>query len=302
MAIARHQQLKELEPGLHALFGLTYSTYEGEDEGLFDQQTSDRAFEEEVMLYGFGAAATKLEGGSVQFDEAGEAWTSRYTHETVALAFAITEEAMEDNLYDRLATRYTKALARSMYWTRQVKAASVYNNAFNSSFVGGDGVALCSTAHPLTYGGTFSNRPTTGVDLSEQALEDASIAIQGFVDERGIPAAIKIQRLIIPKELVYVAKRILGSDGRVGTSDNDLNALKTLGVVPSVKVNHYLTDTNAWFLKTDTDDGLKCFNRVRMQTKMDGDWDTGNVKYKARERYSYGWSDPRGIYGSPGST
>lgn len=302
MTISRSQQLKELEPGLRALFGLEYNTYRNQHTKLYKILTSDRAFEEEEMLYGFGAAQTKAEGGSFAFDEAGEAWTARYTHETIALGFSLTEEAMEDNLYTSLSKRYTAALARSMHYTLQVKAAAPFNNAFNAAITYGDGVAAASTAHPLTIGGTFSNRPTVGVDLSETALEDAVIAIQGFVDERGIPVALNINRLAIPKELAFVARRILGAELRSGTNDNDPNALREFGSVPDVTVNNFFTDTNAWFLLTDATDGFKMFERVALATKMDGDFESGNAKFKARQRYSFGLSDPRGFYASPGST
>lgn len=302
MAFSRAQELKELVPGLNAIFGIEYNRYDNEHTMIFDTEKSDRAFEEEVLFTGFGAAPTKQEGAGVQYDEAAESWVARYSHETIALAFAITEEAMEDNLYDKLAPRLTKMLARSMSHTKQVKAANVLNNAFSASFLGGDGVALCSTAHPLYGGGTLANRPATDADLSETSLEDATIAIEGWTDDRGIPQAIKVKKLIIPRQLKYVAERLLESDLRVSTGDNDLNALKSMRAIPEgFAVNHRLTDSDAWFLKTDCPDGLKHFQRVAMQTKMEGDFETGNVRYKARERYVFGWSDYRGLYGTAGA-
>ena len=302
MAISRSQLVKELEPGLNALFGMEYDRYEGEHAEIFDTESSDRAFEEEVMLVGFGNAPTKSEGAGVDFDNANEAYTARYSHETVALAFALTEEAIEDNLYDRLGARYTKALARSMAHTKQVKAASVLNNAFNAAFSGGDGVELCSTAHPLVSGGTNSNRPTVAADLNETSLEAAVIGISQWTDERGLLIAAQPRKLIIPPALQFVATRLLDTDGRVGTADNDINALRNNGSIPEgYAVNHYLTDTNAWFLMTDVPNGLKHFVRTPMSTSMDADFDTGNSRYKARERYSFGVSDPLGIYGSPGA-
>lgn len=302
MAINRAQLVKELEPGLNALFGLEYDKYPEECKQIFDSESSDRAFEEEVMLSGFGEAATKAEGGGVTYDSASEAWTARYSHETIALAFAITEEAIEDNLYDRLSARYTKALARSMRHTKEVKGANVLNRAFNSSYLGGDGLELISTAHPLTSGGTLANEPSTATDLNETALENAMIDIAAFVDERGLKIAVQGQKLIIPAELQFVAERLLKSEGRVGTADNDLNALRSSGMLPQgYTVNHYLTDSDAWFVKTDAPNGMKLFERAKVKTSMEGDFETGNVRYKARERYSFGWSDPRAIYGSPGA-
>ena len=302
MAFNRTQELKELVPGLNAIFGFELKQYENEHTEIFDSETSDRAFEEEVLFTGFGAAPTKAEGASVMYDEAAEGWIARYNHETVAMAFAITEEAMEDNLYDKLAPRLTKMLARSMSHTKQVKAANVLNNGFSTSYLGGDGEPLFDTAHPLSGGGTLANRPSTDADLSETSLEDACIAIEGWYDDRAIPQAIKVKKLIIPRQLVYVAKRLLDSDGRVATPDNDLNALKSTNSVPGgYVVNHRLTDPDAWFLKTDAPDGMKFFTRVKMQTKMEGDFETGNVRYKARERYTFGWSDWRGMYGTTGS-
>ena len=302
MAISRSQLVKELEPGLNALFGLEYNRYENEHAEVFDSESSDRAFEEEVILSGFGAAPVKSEGEGVSFDTAQEGYTSRYTHETIAMAFAITEEAIEDNLYDRLAGRYTRALARSMANTKQVKAANVLNNAFNSSFTGGDGVELCSAVHPLTNGGTFANELSTAADLSETSMEQSLIDIAAFVDERGLKVALQGAKLIIPKELQFTAERILKTPGRVGTSDNDINAMANMGMIPQgYRVNHYLTDTDAFFIMTDAPNGLKQFVRSPIKTAMEGDFDTGNVRFKARERYSFGFSDPRGIFGSPGA-
>ena len=302
MAISRSQLVKELEPGLNALFGLEYNRYENEHSEIFDSESSDRAFEEEVILSGFGSAPVKSEGEGVSFDTANEGYTARYTHETIAMAFAITEEAIEDNLYDRLAGRYTRALARSMANTKQVKAANVLNNAFNSSFTGGDGVELCSAVHPLTNGGTFANELSTAADLSETSMEQSLIDIAAFVDERGLKVALQGAKLIIPKELQFTAERILKTPGRVGTSDNDINAMANMGMIPQgYRVNHYLTDTDAFFIMTDAPNGLKQFVRSPIKTAMEGDFDTGNVRFKARERYSFGFSDPRGIFGSPGA-
>ena len=302
MAISRSQLVKELEPGLNALFGLEYNRYENEHAEIFDSETSDRAFEEEVILSGFGAAPVKSEGEGVSFDTAQEGFTARYTHETIAMAFAITEEAIEDNLYDRLAGRYTRALARSMANTKQVKAANVLNNAFNSSFTGGDGVELCSAVHPLTNGGTFANELSTAADLSETSMEQSLIDIAAFVDERGLKIALQGAKLIIPKELQFTAERILKTPQRVGTSDNDINAMASMGMIPQgYRVNHYLTDTDAFFIMTDAPNGMKQFVRAPIKTAMEGDFDTGNVRFKARERYSFGFSDPRGIFGSPGA-
>jgi len=302
MAISRAQLVKELEPGLNALFGLEYKRYENEAAQIFDSESSDRAFEEEVMLSGFGTADVKPEGSGVQYDDAQETYTARYTMETVALAFALTEEAIEDNLYDRISSRYTKALARSMATSKQVKGANVLINATASSgYTGGDGVVLVSSAHP-TLNGNQSNRPTTYSDLSETSLEQALIDIAGYQDERGLKIAAQGMKMIIPKELEFTAKRILKSQGRVGTADNDINAIKSMGMVPQgYTVNHYLTDTDAWFVKTDVPNGLKHFVRAPLKTAMEGDFDTGNVRYKARERYSFGWSDWRGIYGNTGA-
>ena len=302
MAISRSQLVKELEPGLNALFGLEYSRYENEHAEIFMTETSDRAFEEEVMLTGFDSAEVKQEGAPVVFDQANEAYTSRYTHETIALAFAITEEAIEDNLYDRLASRYTRALARSMANTKQVKAAAVLNNGFNSSFTGGDGKELLATDHPLANGGTFSNELSTAADLNETSLEQSLIDIASFVDERGLKIAIQGRKLIIPKELQFTAERLLKTPLRTSTSDNDINAIKNMGMIPEgYRVNHFLTDTDAFFIITDAPNGLKHFVRSPIKTAIEGDFDTGNVRFKARERYVFGFSDPRGIFGSPGA-
>ena len=302
MAISRAQLVKELEPGLNALFGLEYKRYENEASQIFDNESSDRAFEEEVMLSGFGTADVKPEGQGISYDDAQETYTARYTHETVALAFALTEEAIEDNLYDRISSRYTKALARSMATSKQVKGANVLINAFAASgYDGGDGESLCGNAHP-TLNGNQSNVPSTAADLSETSLEQALIDIAGFQDERGLKIAAQGMKMIIPKELQFTAERIMKSQGRVGTADNDINAIKNMGMVPQgFTVNHYLTDTDAWFIKTDTPNGMKHFVRAPLKTAMEGDFDTGNVRYKARERYSYGWSDWRGIYGNAGA-
>jgi hypothetical protein len=300
MAISRSQLVKELEPGLNALFGLEYNRYDNEHAEIFITETSDRAFEEEVMLSGFAAAAAKSEGAPVVFDDATEAYTSRYTHQTFALAFAITEEAIEDNLYDRLAARYTRALARSMSQTKQQIAADVLNNAFSSGVIGGDGVELCATNHPLANGGTFSNELATPADLSETSLEQSLIDIAAFVDERGLKIALQGTKLIIPKELQFTAERILKSPLRVATADNDINAIKNMGMIPQgYRVNHFLTDTDAFFIMTDAPNGLKHFVRSPIKTAIEGDFDTGNVRFKARERYSFGFSDARGIFGSP---
>lgn len=303
MAISRSQLLKELLPGLNGLFGLEYKRYGEEWKELFETESSDRSFEEETKLSGFGSAPVKSEGAGVTYDTAGEAFTSRYTHETVALGFSITEEAIEDNLYDSLSSRYTKALARAMSYTKQVKGASVLNNAFTSGVNGGDGVVLCATNHPLVNGGTNSNRPAAGIDLNETAIEAAVIQIAAWTDERGLLIAARPRKLVIPPAYMFVAKRLFGSDLRPGGADNDVNAIRVMNVVPQgTSVNHFLTDTNAWFLLTDCPNGLKHFNRVSMSTNMEGDFETGNVRYKARERYSFGWSDPLGAFGSPGST
>jgi hypothetical protein len=303
MAITRSQLVKELEPGLNALFGLEYKRYENEHEEIFAIETSDRAFEEEVMLTGFGTAPVKTEGAGLSYDNAIESFTARYTHETIAMAFALTEEAVEDNLYDRLSGRYTKALARSMANTKQVKGASVLNNAFTGGqYAGGDGVALCSDAHPTALGPNFSNTPAIAADLNETSLEQGIIDVAAFTDERGLRVALTVRKMIVPKELQFTAERLMKSTLRTSTADNDVNAIKSMGLVPEgYAVNHFLTDTNAWFLMTDAPNGLKMFERSPIKTAFEGDFDTGNVRYKARERYSFGWSDPRGIYGSPGA-
>ena len=305
MAISRSQLLKELLPGLNALFGMEYKKYGDEHKEIFETESSDRSFEEETKLSGFGAAPVKSEGAAIAYDNAQEAWTARYTHETIAMGFSITEEAMEDNLYDSLSARYTKALARAMAYTKQVKAASILNKGFtgtgNPTY--GDGQVLFSTAHPLVSGGVNSNRPTTGADLNETSLEAAVIQIAAWTDERGLLIAAKPRKLIVPPALQFVATRLLETELRVATADNDLNALKSNGSIPEgYTINHYLTDTNAWFLTTDVPNGLKHFVRMAMNTSMDGDFDTGNVRYKARERYSFGVSDPLGIFGSPGAS
>ena len=303
MAISRAQLLKELLPGLNALFGLEYARYGEEHKEIYETEASERSFEEETKLAGFGAAPVKNEGQAIAYDNAQEAFTARYNHETIALGFSITEEAVEDNLYDSLSARYTKALARAMAYTKQVKAAAVINNGFSGSYVGGDGVSLFSTAHPLTNGGTNSNRPTTGADLNETSLESAVIQIAAWVDEKGLLIAAKPRKLIVPPSLMFVATRLLETNLRVGTTDNDVNALKNNGSIPEgYTVNHYLTDTNGWYLTTDVPNGLKHFERTALTNSMDGDFDTGNVRYKARERYSFGWSDPLGMFGSPGSS
>ena len=301
--ISRSQLVKELEPGLHALFGLEYKRWEREHAEIFTEETSERAFEEETLITGFGAAPTKSEGASVEFDSAAEQWTARYVHETVALAFAITEEAVEDNLYDTLSKRYTAALARSMAYTKQVKAANVLNNAFSTSFPGGDGKPLITTDHPTVAAGDQANEPSTAADLSESSLENAIISIGGFADDRNIPVAVQARKLVIPKELAFTAQRILKSDLRVGTADNDTNALRTMGMLPeSYVVNHYLTDTDAFFILTDmTNTGLKMFQRRPLKTSMEPDFETGNMRFKASERYSFGFSDWRCIFGSPGA-
>ena len=301
MAISRNQLVKELEPGLNALFGLEYNRYENQHEEIFTKETSDRAFEEEVMLSGFANASVKPEGSAVTFDNAQETYTSRYQHETVALAFSITEEAIEDNLYDRLSSRYTKALARSMANTKQIKAANVLNRAFNSSFTGGDGKELCATDHPTIFG-TVSNELATSADLNETSVEQALIDIAAFTDERGLKIAARGVKMIIPSDLQFTAERIMNSANRVGTADNDINAVKSMGMIPQgYVVNNYLTDTDAFFIITDVPNGLKYFERSPIKTSMEGDFDTGNVRYKARERYSFGFSDFRGIFGSPGA-
>ena len=298
MVISRMQLVKELEPGLNALFGLEYDRYENQDKEIFDSESSDRAFEEEVMLGGFANAAVKPEGQGVSYEDAQETYTARYTNETIALAFALTEEAVEDNLYDKLSTRYTKALARSMANTKQVKAAAVLNNAFDANFAGGDGVELCSTVHP-TLAGTFSNELATAADLNETSLEQSLIDIAAFTDERGLKIAAQGTKLIIPSALQFTADRLMKSEGRVGTADNDINAVRNMGMIPQgYTVNHYLTSAKKFFIKTDVPNGLKHFVRAPIKTSMEGDFDTGNVRYKARERYVFGFSDPRGIFGS----
>jgi hypothetical protein len=303
MAISRAQLLKELLPGLNALFGLEYARYGEEHKELYETEKSERSFEEETKLSGFSAAPVKSEGSAIAYDNAQEAFTARYNHETIALGFSITEEAVEDNLYDSLSARYTKALARAMSYTKQVKAANVINNGFSAAYPGGDGVALFSTAHPLVNGATNSNRPSTNADLNETSLENAVIQIAAWTDERGLLIAAKPRKLIVPPALMFVATRLLETSLRVGTTDNDINALKNNGSIPEgYTVNHFLTDNNAWFLCTDVPNGLKHFERTPLQNSMDGDFDTGNVRYKARERYSFGWSDPLGMFGSSGST
>jgi len=303
MAISRAQLLKELLPGLNALFGLEYAKYGEEAAEIFETESSDRSFEEETKLSGFGAAPVKNEGAAIAYDNAQEAWTARYNHETISMGFSITEEAIEDNLYDSLSARYTKALARAMAYTKQVKGAAILNTAFTAGPTYGDGQTLCSTAHPLVSGGTNSNRPTTGADLNETSLEAAVIQIAGWTDERGLLIAAKPRKLVLPADLQFVATRLLDSDLRPNTADNDINALRNNGTIPEgYTVNHYLTDTNAWFLLTDVPNGLKHFVRTPMQTSMDADFDTGNSRYKARERYSFGVSDPLGVFGSPGAT
>jgi hypothetical protein len=302
MAISRAQLLKELLPGLNALFGLEYARYGEEHKEIYETETSERSFEEETKLSGFSAAPVKNEGSAIAYDNAQEAFTARYNHETIALGFSITEEAIEDNLYDSLSARYTKGLARAMAYTKQVKAASVLNNGFSAQFVGGDGVSLFSTAHPLVNGGTNANTPVTAADLNETSLEAAVIGIAAWTDERGLLIAAKPRKLIIPPSLMFVATRLLETELRVGTNNNDINALKNNGSIPEgYTVNHFLTDVNAWFLTTDVPNGLKHFERMPLQNSMDGDFDTGNVRYKARERYSFGYSDPLGVYASPGS-
>jgi hypothetical protein len=301
MAISRSQLLKELLPGLNALFGLEYQKYENEHAEIYETENSERSFEEEVKLSGFGAAPVKNEGSAIQYDTAQEAFTARYNHETVAMGFSVTEEAMEDNLYDALSARYTKALARAMANTKQTKAASLLNTGF-TTFNSGDGVTLFNASHPTVSGNVNSNRPSVAADLNETSLEQAVIDIAGYVDERGLLIAARPRKLIVPTALMFVATRLLETDLRVGTADNDINAINNNGSIPEgYRVNHYLTDNDAWFLITDVPNGMKHFVRTPMQTSMDGDFDTGNVRYKARERYSFGVSDPLGIYGSPGA-
>jgi hypothetical protein len=304
MAISRAQLLKELLPGLNALFGLEYAKYGEEHKEIYETESSERSFEEETKLSGFAAAPVKNEGSAIAYDNAQEAWTARYTHETIAMGFSITEEAVEDNLYDSLSSRYTKALARGMAYTKQVKAAAILNTGFTGSGnpTYGDGQVLFSTAHPLVSGGTNSNRPSTGADLNETSLENAVIQIAGWTDERGLLIAAKPKKLVVPPSLMFVATRLLETELRVGTADNDINAIKNNGSIPGgYTVNHFLTDTNAWFLLTDVPNGLKHFVRTPLQNSMDGDFDTGNVRYKARERYSFGVSDSLGVFGSPGA-
>jgi hypothetical protein len=302
MAISRAQLLKELLPGLNALFGLEYARYGEEHKEIYETESSERSFEEETKLSGFSAAPVKNEGTAIAYDNAQEAWTARYNHETIALGFSLTEEAIEDNLYDSLSARYTKGLARAMAYTKQVKAAAVINNGFSSSYAGGDGAPLFSTLHPLVSGGYNSNTPSTAADLNETSLENAVIQIAAWTDERGLLIAAKPRKLIVPPALQFVATRLLETELRVGTTDNDINALKNNGSIPEgYTVNHFLTDSNGWYLTTDVPNGMKHFVRTPLQNSMDGDFDTGNVRYKSRERYSFGWSDPLGMYGSPGA-
>jgi len=303
MAISRAQLLKELLPGLNALFGMEYSRYGEEHKEIYETETSERSFEEETKLSGFSAAPVKNEGSAIAYDNAQEAWSTRYTHETIALGFSITEEAVEDNLYDSLSARYTKSLARAMAYTKQVKAAAVLNNGFSNTYAGGDGVSLFNASHPLISGGVNSNTPSTQVDLNETSLEAAVIQIAAWTDERGLLIAAKPKKMVVPPSLMFVAKRLLDTELRVSTADNDINAIKQMGAIPEgYCVNHFLTDTSAWFLTTDVPNGMKHFVRTPLQNSMDGDFDTGNVRYKARERYSFGWSDPLGMWGSSGST
>jgi hypothetical protein len=302
MAISRAQLLKELLPGLNALFGMEYATYGEQHKEIYETETSERSFEEETKLSGFSAAPVKNEGSAIAYDNGQEAWTARYSHETIALGFSLTEEAIEDNLYDSLSARYTKALARAMSYTKQVKASAVLNNGFSASYVGGDGVALFSNAHPLVGGGTNSNIPSTPADLNETSLEAAVIQIAAWTDERGLLIAAKPIKLVIPPALQFVATRLLETELRVGTADNDINAIKNNGSISGgYTVNNFLTDTNAWFLTTDVPNGMKHFIRTPLSNSMDGDFDTGNVRYKSRERYSFGWSDPLGMFGSAGA-
>ena len=301
MAISRAQLLRELLPGLNALFGLEYARYGEEHKEIYETETSERSFEEETKLSGFSAAPVKNEGSAIAYDNGQEAWTARYNHETIALGFSLTEEAIEDNLYDSLSGRYTKALARAMAYTKQVKAANVLNNGFSGSYAGGDGKALFANDHPLVSGGTNSNIPSTPTDLNETSLENAVIQIAAWTDERGLLIAAKPKKLVIPPALQFVATRLLETELRVGTTDNDINAIKNNGSIPEgYTINHWLTDPNAWFLTTDVPNGMKHFVRTPLQNSMDGDFDTGNVRYKARERYSFGYSDPLGMYGSQG--
>ena len=302
MAISRAQLLKELLPGLNALFGLEYARYGEEHKEIYETESSERSFEEETKLSGFSAAPVKNEGSAIAYDNAQEAWTARYNHETIALGFSLTEEAIEDNLYDSLSARYTKGLARAMAYTKQVKAAAVINNGFSATYPGGDGVALFSTSHPLVGGSTNGNTPTVAADLNETSLENAVIQIAAWTDERGLLIAAKPRKLVVPPALQFVATRLLETELRVGTTDNDINALKNNGSIPEgYTINHFLTDTNGWYLTTDVPNGMKHFVRTPLSNSMDGDFDTGNVRYKSRERYSFGWSDPLGMYGSPGA-
>ena len=303
MAISRAQLLKELLPGLNALFGMEYARYGEEHKEIYETETSERSFEEETKLSGFSAAPVKNEGSAIAYDNAQEAFTARYNHETIALGFSITEEAVEDNLYDSLSARYTKSLARAMAYTKQVKAAAVLNNGFSNTYAGGDGVSLFNASHPLISGGVNSNTPSTQVDLNETSLEAAVIQIAAWTDERGLLIAAKPKKMVVPPSLMFVAKRLLDTELRVSTADNDINAIKQMGAIPEgYCVNHFLTDTNGWYLTTDVPNGMKHFVRTPLQNSMDGDFDTGNVRYKARERYSFGWSDPLGMWGSSGST
>ena len=302
MAISRAQLLKELLPGLNALFGLEYARYGEEHKEIYETETSERSFEEETKLSGFTAAPDKNEGSAIRYDNGQEAWTARYNHETIAMGFSLTEEAIEDNLYDSLSSRYTKALARSMAYTKQVKAAAVINNGFSTAYPGGDGVPLFSASHPLVSGGTNSNIATTPADLNETSLENAVIQIAAWTDERSLLIAARPRKLIVPPALQFVATRLLETELRVGTNDNDINALKSNGSIPEgYTINHFLTDTNGWYLTTDVPNGMKHFVRMPLSNSMDGDFDTGNVRYKSRERYSFGWSDPLGMYGSAGA-
>ena len=302
MAISRAQLLKELLPGLNALFGLEYARYGQEHTEIYETETSERSFEEETKLSGFSAAPVKGEGSAIAYDNAQEAWTARYNHETIALGFSLTEEAIEDNLYDSLSARYTKGLARAMAYTKQVKAAAVLNNGFSAQFTGGDGVSLFSASHPLVNGGTNSNTPSTQADLNETSLENAVIQIAAWTDERGLLIAAKPKKLIVPPALQFVSTRLLETELRVGTNNNDINAIKNNGSIPDgYTINHFLTDTNGYYLTTDVPNGMKHFERTPLQNSMDGDFDTGNVRYKSRERYSFGWSDPLGVWGSPGA-
>ena len=302
MAISRAQLLKELLPGLNALFGLEYAKYGEEHKEIYETESSERSFEDETKLSGFSAAPVKNEGSAIAYDNGQEAWTARYNHETIAMGFSLTEEAIEDNLYDSLSARYTKALARSMAYTKQVKAAAVLNNGFTAGYNGGDGTTLFSATHTLVSGGTNSNVPSTPSDLNETSLESAVIQISLWTDERSLLIAAKPRKLVVPPALQFVATRLLETELRVGTNDNDINALKNNGSIPEgYAINHFLTDSNAWFLTTDVPNGMKHFERTPLQNSMDGDFDTGNVRYKSRERYSFGWSDPLGMYGSAGA-